>query len=241
LLQQLQLQLQYESGSRSTQPSSDTEADTDAVWSSVQALLSCLSLEASLRQVNEAGVTGGEAQHDAPEAAAVAAAAAAAPACKMQQAIQPQHCMSADGEYAALVSAPAAAGLAEQQHLQEWQAVSATPGESAARVSGMGGSLWDETAAAAAAACAVLPAAAAASGFSPGSILQVGAACNRSSSCNTLLASSGSQQSLTSQSLSGQTLTQSTAVDPADSVLDYVASLGLFGAVQPRTSSKQQQ
>jgi hypothetical protein len=234
LLQQLKLQLQHESCSRSMQPSSDTEADTDAVWSSVQALLSCLSLEASLGQVSEVGGTGGDAQHDAPAAAAVAAGAAA-DACHMQQEIQPKHLMPADGNSTTADTAPAYAGRVEVQHVQQWQAVSAKAGDSSAHVPGMGGSLWYATAAAAA--CTMLPAAAAAAaaGFSPGSILQEEAACNSSSS-NALLASSGSQPSLT-----GQSLAQSTAVDPADSVLDDVATLGLFGAVQPRTSSKQQQ
>jgi hypothetical protein len=233
LLQQLQLQLQYETCSRSAQPSADAEVDTDAVWSSVQALLSCLSLEASIGQVSEAGLTGADDQHDALEASA---AAAAADACKVQRGPQHKRCLPADGNMPAEDGLPATAGLVEQQHrVQQWQAAIAEAGDSGVHVSNMGGSPWDATAAAAAA-CTLLPAASAAAGFSPGSILHEGATCNRSSSSNALLVSSGSQQSLT-----GQSLTQSTAVDPADSVLNDLASLGLFGAVQPRTSSKQQQ
>jgi hypothetical protein len=238
LLQQLQLQLQYETGSSSTQPSADAEADNDAVRSSVQALLSCLSLEASLGQVNEAGLTGAESQHDAPETTA----AAAAPSCKMQHGVQLEHCMPTGDGFAACGRAPESAVLGEQQPVQQWQAVATDAGncssvDSSVHVPGMGGSLWGGAAAPAApGAGTLLPAAAVAAGFTPGSILQDRPSCSRNSSSNALLASSGSQQSLT-----GQSLTQSTAVDPADSVLDDVAPLGLFGAVQPRTSSKQQQ
>jgi hypothetical protein len=244
LLQQLQLQLQFESCSRTEQQSveAESETDADAVWNSVQALISCLSLEASLGQVTDATIVGAEAFHEAP----VAAAAAVLPGHGVEQGPTPDALLCVTDSFTATHDKQFTSGLEQQQQQQRVtsgaQVEKCVSQQGSAAEQERAGRLWGAAAAAgtmqtvAAAAGTLQKVAAAAS-------MQV---CNlqdappvniiSSSCCELLLASSacGSQQSLTS--LTG--LTRSTAVDPADSVLDDVAPLGLFGAVQPRTAHK---
>jgi hypothetical protein len=251
LLQQLQLQLQYEKSSIAEQETLETEAatdaDADAVWSSVQALISCLSLEMSLGHIADAAAVGAETSHEAPLAGeAAAAAAAAVPDCITQPQEQANRACTASSLAAAVSETPAPDELQQLQQQQQ------RPGQPTASpladssdghnsyvvAEGAAARLWGASTTATSA-LQPLNATAAAGASPPGSCLQDRLASSSDSTTDVMLAGSacGSQQSLTS--LTGLTgLTQSTAVDPADSVLNEVALLGLYGAVQPRTAHK---
>ncbi|KAF6256961.1 hypothetical protein COO60DRAFT_1526512 [Scenedesmus sp. NREL 46B-D3] len=190
----------------------------DAGWSSVPALLPCLFLDARVGQVPGAAAAGGA--HDAP-------AGTQGPGCTVQQHLPARHGTGTSS--ISITGLGAAAGPGREhshwQPAQNWQPAAAT-----ALAAAFGSSMP------LAAGADSVPALPAPSGFAQGACVGPGVAGNANSSSNDVVVDSSrvSRQGVTN-------LTRSTAVGPADSVLDDVTPLGLFGAVQPRTVHKPQQ